>query len=56
MLPPSTGSIGSDIRPYIDSKLPDDVMQVLDLLEESQVTAWETNEEGGGDDDADDTH
>ena len=50
MLPPSNTSVGSDLSLYIDGTLPDDVVEVLDLLEESQVTAWETNEEGGGDD------
>lgn len=50
MLPPSSGSVGPDLSLYIDSTLPDEIMEVLDMLDENQVTAWETNEEGGGDD------
>jgi hypothetical protein len=51
MLPPSTGTVGADLSLFIDDTLPADIMETLDLLDETQVTAWETNEEGGGGDD-----
>ena len=51
MLPPSSSSVGSDLSLYLGEDLPAEIMELLDLMEESQVTAWETNEEGGGADD-----
>jgi len=51
MLPPSSGTVGTDLSLYLDGTLPEEVLTVLDLLDEMQVTGWETNEEGGGGDD-----
>ena len=51
MLPPSSSSVGSDLSLFFNDTLPDEIMELLDLLEETQVTAWETNEEGGAADD-----
>lgn len=52
MLPPSSsGTVGGDLSLFLDGTLPDEVMTILDLLDEGQVTGWETNEEGGGGDD-----
>jgi hypothetical protein len=51
MLPPSTSTVGGDLSLCIDGSLPEEVVELLDLMDETQVTAWETNEEGGGGDD-----
>lgn len=51
MLPPSSSSVNTDLSLFLNDLLPPEVIELLDLLEERQVTAWETNEEGGGGDD-----
>jgi hypothetical protein len=47
VLPLSSSSVGSDLSQFFNDTLTHEVMELFDLLEETQVTAWKTNEKGG---------
>ena len=47
VLPLSSSSVGSDLSQFFNDTLTHEVMELFGLLEETQVTAWETNEKGG---------
>lgn len=48
LLPPRSEAIRNDMA-MLSQALPPDVVELLDTMEESMLTAWETNEETHGD-------